>query len=84
MSYVASRFSLVLREPVVDHTGLPGTFNVDLDYAPLRSTTVTSTDSPLPSFFSAVEEFLGLQLRPEQVVVPILMIDHVDASPTPN
>jgi uncharacterized protein (TIGR03435 family) len=84
MPYVASLFSLVLHEPVVDRTGLTGVFNIDLDYAPLRSATVRSTGSPLPSFFSAVQDSLGLQLRPEQVVVPILMIDHVDATPTPN
>jgi uncharacterized protein (TIGR03435 family) len=79
MSHIASLFSLVLREPVVDHTGLSGTFNIDLDYAPLNT-----TDSPLPSFFSAVEDTLGLHLRPEQVTVPTLIVDHVDANPTPN
>ncbi len=84
MPYVANLFSLVLREPVVDHTGLPGVFNIDLDFAPVRPTTSGPTDPSLPSFFSAVQDKLGLQLRPEQVVVPILMIDHVDASPTPN
>jgi uncharacterized protein (TIGR03435 family) len=79
MPYIASLFSLVLREPVVDQTGLSGIFNIDLDYAPLKA-----TDSTLPSFFSAVEDTLGLQLRPEQVTAPTLVIDHVDAAPTPN
>jgi uncharacterized protein (TIGR03435 family) len=84
MFHVTSLFSLALREPVVDHTGLSGTFNIDLDFAPLRSTNAAATDSPLPSFFSAVEDTLGLQLRPEQVTVPNLIIDHVDANPSPN
>jgi uncharacterized protein (TIGR03435 family) len=79
MSHIATLFSLVLREPVVDHTGLSGNYYIDLDFAPL-----TSTDLPLPSFFSAVEDTLGLQLRPEQVTLPTLVIDHVDAAPTPN
>jgi uncharacterized protein (TIGR03435 family) len=79
MSSVAGLFALVLREPVADHTGLSGSFNIDLDYAPINS-----TDSPLPSFFSAVEDTLGLQLRPEQVTVPTLVVDHIDANPTPN
>jgi uncharacterized protein (TIGR03435 family) len=78
-SEIATLFSLVLRQRVADHTGLPGNYNVDLDFAPLNS-----TDSPLPSFFSAVEDKLGLKLRPEQVTVPTLVIDHVDATPTPN
>jgi uncharacterized protein (TIGR03435 family) len=79
MSRVASLLSLVLREPVADHTGLSGSYNIDLDFAPLNS-----TDSTLPSFFSAVEDTLGLTLRPEQVTLPTLAIDHVDAAPAPN
>lgn len=79
MSQVATLLSLVLREPVVDHTGLSGVYNVDLDFAP-----IDSTDSTLPSFFSAVEDGLGLKLHPEQVITPILVIDHIDGRPTPN
>ena len=79
MSQIATLFSLVLRQPVVDHTGLPGSYNIDLNFAPL-----SSTDSSQPSFFSAVEDELGLKLHPEEVTVPTLVIDHVDSSPTPN
>ena len=79
MPHIANLFSFVLRERVADHTGLSGIYNVDLDFAPLNG-----TDSPLPSFFSAVEDKLGLKLHPEQVTVPTLVIDHVDATPTPN
>jgi uncharacterized protein (TIGR03435 family) len=78
-SEVASLFSTVEKVPVVDHTGLSGTFNVDLSYAPDNS-----TDSELPSFFTAIEEELGLKLKPEKVMVDTLVIDHVDDAPTPN
>lgn len=79
MHSIATLFSFVLREPVADHTGLSGSYNIDLDFAPLNG-----TDSPLPSFFGAVEDTLGLRLKPERVSVPILVVDHVDANPTPN
>lgn len=78
-SDIATLFSLVLRQRVADHTGVSGNYNVDLDFAPLNG-----TDSPLPSFFSAVEDKLGLKLKPEQVTVPTLVIDRMDAAPTPN
>jgi len=65
--------------PVVDHTGLSGTFNIDLTYAP-----DSSTDSDLPSLYTAIEEQLGLKLKPEKVTVDTLVIDHVDGTPTPN
>jgi uncharacterized protein (TIGR03435 family) len=78
-SVIALLFSTVEHAPVVDHTGLSGTFNVDLSYAPENS-----TDSDLPSFFTAVEEELGLKLKPEKVMVDTVVIDHVDDTPTPN
>jgi uncharacterized protein (TIGR03435 family) len=78
-SGIASLFSLVEHAPVVDHTGLSGTFNIDLTYAP-----DSSTDSDLPSLYTAIEEQLGLKLKPEKVTVDTLVIDHVDGTPTPN
>jgi uncharacterized protein (TIGR03435 family) len=84
ISQIATLFSLVLRVPVIDHTGLPGVYDVDLDFAPVREVDPSDKDSLLPSFFGAVEDELGLKLHPEQVIVPILVIDHVDRFPTPN
>ncbi|MGI4830632.1 MAG: TIGR03435 family protein [Janthinobacterium lividum] len=76
---IASLLSVVERVPVVDHTGLTGTFNVDLRYAPDGD-----TNSNLPSFLTALEEQLGLKLKPDKVTVDTLVIDHVDDTPTPN
>jgi len=76
---IASLLSAILHAPVTDATGLNGIFNVDLSYAPDNS-----TKSNLPSFFTAVEEQLGLKLQPAKVMVDTVVIDHVDAEPTPN
>ncbi len=76
---IAGLLSVGMHAPVVDHTGLTGMFNIDLNYAPDNS-----TDSNLPSFFTAVEEQLGLRLKPEKVIVDTLVVDHADDAPTPN
>ena len=76
---IASLLSAVMHAPVVDHTGLAGMFDIDLSYAPDNS-----TESNLPSFFTAVEEQLGLRLKPEKVIVDTLVVDHADDAPTPN
>ena len=76
---LAGLLSAVLHAPVADDTGLKGVFNIDLKYAPGNS-----TDSDLPSFFTAVEEQLGLKLQTGKVTVDTLVIDHVDAEPTAN
>lgn len=76
---IAALLSAAVHAPVVDRTGLTGLFNVDLSFAPDNS-----TNSNLPSFFTAVEEQLGLKLQPEKVSVDTVVVDHVDTAPTPN
>lgn len=76
---IADLLSVVLHAPVADDTGLKGVFNIDLKYAPDNS-----ADSDLPSFFTAIEEQLGLKLQPGKVTVDTLVVDHVDAEPTAN
>jgi uncharacterized protein (TIGR03435 family) len=76
---IAFLLGTVMQTPVVDRTGLQGVFNVDMRYAPDNS-----TDSGLPSLFTAVEEQLGLKLEPDKVVVDTVVVDHVDSSPTAN
>jgi uncharacterized protein (TIGR03435 family) len=81
-SGIAGLLSAVLHAPVEDHTGLSGLFNIDLRYKPDNDTDPANQN--LPSFFTAVEEQLGLKLQPEKVTVDTLVIDHINAEPTPN
>jgi uncharacterized protein (TIGR03435 family) len=64
---------------VVDNTKLKGNYDIKLDYAPDEV-----TDSPLPSIFTAVQEDLGLKLERQKVPVEMLVIDHVEKTPTEN
>lgn len=76
---ICSLLSVAERAPVVDRTGLKGIYNVDLSYAP-----DTEPNPTLPTLPTALEEQLGLKLKPEKVTVETLVIDHVDSEPTPN
>jgi uncharacterized protein (TIGR03435 family) len=58
---------------VVNETGLAGTYEFTLTFAPEGS-----TDSSLPSVFTALEEQLGLKLESRTVPVEMLIIDHVE------
>jgi uncharacterized protein (TIGR03435 family) len=80
-------FSNALHTPVVDHTGLTGTYNIDLQYAPESlpgSNPSNESNASLPSFFTAVEEQLGLRLQSQKVAADTVVVDHADAQPTPN
>jgi bla regulator protein blaR1 len=78
-----------LGRPVVDETGLTGTYDFVLNFAPKNyssspspGTTVT-LDSAGPTFLEAVKDQLGLKLIPKKAPVRILVIDHIE-QPSPN
>ena len=68
---------------VNDRTGLKGSYAVTLRFAPpgLRADTAPPEDAP--QFVTALQEQLGLKLRPEKSRVPIFVVDHIER-PSPN
>ena len=64
--------------PVVDKTGLPGSYEFTLRYAQQPA-----PGNDLPSIFTALEEQLGLKLVPERAPLDVLVVDHIER-PTEN
>jgi len=58
---------------VVDETGLDGSFDFDLTWAPDTAQVV----SDAPSLFTALQEQLNLRLEPRRVAIPTLVIDSI-------
>ena len=71
--------SLLLDQVVRNESGVAGTFDVELSWRP---DTADRTDTR-PSFFTAVEEQLGMKLSPQRRPVEVLVIDSIER-PTPN
>ena len=61
--------------PVIDSTGLPGTFDFSLDWS---SGDAAVEAIARPSLFTAIEEQLGLKLRPAKSMIDIWVVDHVE------
>jgi len=76
---LAQFLSYAVHQPVVDKTGLTGSYDIKLSYAPPND-----PNSTLPDIFTAVQESLGLKLEPAKVPVDYLIIDHIDRTPTEN
>jgi len=78
------------RMSVVDKTGLDGRYDIDVTYTPevfsaaaLRQRGGTlppgvNVDPNGPNLFTALEEQLGLKLQPRKMLVPVLVIDHIE------
>jgi bla regulator protein blaR1 len=68
---------------VTDRTGLTGRYDFTLEYAPGFLEPGDAVSTPGPSLFTALTEQLGLTLRSEMLVVPVLVIDTVE-KPSPD
>jgi bla regulator protein blaR1 len=70
-----------LGRPVVDETGLTGTFDFTLEWTPEPDHAAPpgdlSTEPDAPSFVGALNDQLGLKLKPGKASLPILVVDHV-------
>jgi uncharacterized protein (TIGR03435 family) len=77
MARLADLLSAKTDRPVLDRTGVPGVFDIDLKWG-----TDSDTDSG-PSLFTAVQERLGLKLQASKSPVEVLVIEHIDR-PTRN
>ena len=84
-----------IRQPVVDKTGLAGTYDFNLDFSMnvQPSSTVeppSATGSPLADAreeglpFVAAIQSLGLKLQPSKVAINVVVIDHIEKIPTAN
>jgi uncharacterized protein (TIGR03435 family) len=65
---------------VVDKTGLPGKYDFTLKWTPDSATDAGSATGPesLPSFFTALQEQLGLRLVSAKEQVEVIVVDDVD------
>ncbi|MGB6687166.1 MAG: M56 and DUF3738 domain-containing protein [Terracidiphilus sp.] len=90
---LAYKLSRQLSRPVVDRTGLSGTYDFRLHFSPETGSCSAGTfganasdnnsTSDDPSIFTAIQEQLGLKLESQKGPVDILAIDHVE-QPSPN
>ena len=64
---------------VVDQTNLQGTWDFTVEWAPL-----TEANAGGLSLFAALQAQLGLELKPRKLPVPVLVIDSMEKTPTPN
>jgi uncharacterized protein (TIGR03435 family) len=79
VAMIAGALSRVAGYPVVDHTGLTNTIDVDLKWTPEDN---NKGDSP--NLFAAIQEQLGLKLEPGKAPVEMLIVDGVERTPAEN
>lgn len=71
-----------LTVPVINSTGLDGAWDFELKWTPRGALDRAGADGI--SIFDAVDHELGLSLTKQTAPRPVLIVDSVDQSPTPN
>lgn len=86
MTSLAETLARQVDETVIDKTGLPGKYNLELKFTPdnarMNGQPLEPTDEA-PSLFTALQEQLGLKLVPAKGPVPTLVVDQIK-QPTEN
>jgi bla regulator protein blaR1 len=88
---LAGTLTLNLGRPVIDRTGIKGTYDFTLEWTPApdkggpqaiglppRAEPARPADSNAPSIFTALQEQLGLKLESAKGPVEIMVINHVE------
>jgi uncharacterized protein (TIGR03435 family) len=77
--YIMNPFTGVDR-PVLDKTGLTGTFDFSLEWALPRNAAQPNgrPEDADPTFLQALEEQLGLALKATRAAVSVIVVDHID------
>jgi uncharacterized protein (TIGR03435 family) len=81
MDGLANLLSYAMKKPVVDRTGISGSFPIFVYYAMPGDASLNP--SPFPDLITAVEEQLGLKLESTKTMVDTIVIDHAE-KPTEN
>jgi uncharacterized protein (TIGR03435 family) len=81
---LAALLSGLFDQPVIDHTGLTGRYDITLHaLAGSNPPNADAADAP-PPIIDALQEQLGLKLVSKKSAVDVLVVDHIEKTPTEN
>jgi uncharacterized protein (TIGR03435 family) len=85
VSAFAVLLSRVMKEPVLDHTGLNGLYDLKLEWTPDDAPPAADGGpTPKPDVFTAVRQQLGLKLEASKEPLEVLVVDRVEKVPVGN
>jgi uncharacterized protein (TIGR03435 family) len=83
MEALAQALTPSMQKPVVDLTGLAGVYDVSFEIVRDESPAETAS-VPGMSISYSMEKTLGLKLEPRKIPMEVLVVDHVEKTPSGN
>jgi len=84
MEELAARLSAEVGEPVTDRTDLKGKYDFLLRWHQQVPGTAPADDPTAPTIFESVKNQLGLKLEAKKEKIKVVIVDHIERSPTAN
>ena len=97
MASLTNMLAARLGRPVVGQTGLKGNYDFDLDYTPdegprmspggggeIQIASASTPGADGVSLLNAVQSQLGLKLEARKGPVELIVVDHIEKTPTEN
>jgi len=82
LDHIAGAFPNFADRPILNMTGIKGTYHVEFHWTPDYSVDFQRQYSP--EFWAAVQREVGLKLEKRNVLRDVMVIDHVEREPAPN
>jgi uncharacterized protein (TIGR03435 family) len=85
VSAFAVLLSRVMKEPVLDKTGLTGLYDLKLEWTPDDAAPAEDAGpTPKPDVFTAIQQQLGLKLEHSKEPLEVLVVDRAEKVPVGN
>jgi len=84
VSSFAVLLSRLMKQPVLDRTGLAGLYDLKLEWTPDDAPPDDAGPTPKPDIFTALRQQLGLRLEASKEPLEVLVVDRAEKVPTAN
>jgi uncharacterized protein (TIGR03435 family) len=81
ISFISAILAMKVEKPVEDKTDATGSYDFDVHWSRLGEVDAAETgseDANAPSFFTAIEEQMGLKLKASKGPVWVIVVDHAE------
>lgn len=84
MADFAEFLSQQIGQPVANATGLNTKYDFQIEWSPALTRGGDAPEDSAPSLFTAIQQQLGLRLESKKILVDVVVVDHIEKTPTEN
>jgi uncharacterized protein (TIGR03435 family) len=84
LNLLAQLLSRYMDVVVQDKTGIDGAFDFELKWTSQDDKPGSKEPDTIPAIFEVLQDAMGLRLQPQKAQVEVVVVDHIERTPTEN